>query len=221
MFKNSNKKQLMKILLICGILSPLLYAAADISAGLLWQGYSFRDQAISELGAVGAPSSLIFSAILIVVYICITAFGIGVWKSAEEKKQLRIAGGLLIALGVMALTIGMFVPMQLRGSEQGLSGALHLIEGMLAMILIFTAMGFAATAFGSKFRFYTIFTIIIAIAFGAWAGMDAPLVEQGLSTPWLGVKERIFWYAYQSWYIVLAYILLRQNVQHHNQKHAK
>jgi len=39
-----------KILLASGIAAPLLYAVADLVAGTRWQGYSFRDQTISELG---------------------------------------------------------------------------------------------------------------------------------------------------------------------------
>ena len=32
-----------------GIAPPLLYAAADVLAGMRWEGYRFRDQTISEL----------------------------------------------------------------------------------------------------------------------------------------------------------------------------
>ncbi len=39
-----------RLLLFCGILSALLYAVADALAGLRCEGYSFRDQTISELG---------------------------------------------------------------------------------------------------------------------------------------------------------------------------
>lgn len=203
----TNKK--IHILLICGILSPVLYAFADLTAGMLWQGYSFREQTISELGAIGAPSRVLFSTILVIVYALITAFGIGIWKLAKGIRKLRIIGGLLVALGIMALTVGMFVPMHMRGIEQGLSGSLHLIEGIVAMIMIFTAMGLAATVFDTRFRIYTILTIVVAFLFGAWSGMDAPLIGQGLATPWVGVKERIFWYVYQFWYIVFAIKVLR------------
>lgn len=198
------------ILLLCGILSPLLYAVADLLAGMLWEGYSFRDQTISELGAIGAPSRLLFSAILIAVYLLLTAFGIGVWRSAAGRRAIRLAGGLLVALGVMALTVGQFVPIQLRGTEQGLTGLLHLVEGAAAVLMLVVAMVFAATALGGHFRIYTITAIVLMLAFGAWSGMDAPRVEAGLATPWLGVKERIFWYAYQLWFIVLAITLLRE-----------
>jgi len=200
-----------KLLLICGILSPLLYAVADWSAGMRWEGYSFRDQTISELGAIGAPTKQFFSLQLIVVYLLLTVFGIGIWRSAVDRRAVRVVGGLICALGVMALTVGMFVPMQLRGTEQGLTGALHLIEGGVAVVMILLAIGFAASAFGTLFRVYSIITIFMVLAFGAWSGTYAPQLEQNLPTPWLGVIERIFWYAYQLWFSVLALMLLRQD----------
>ncbi len=201
---------LRQILLLCGILSPLLYAVADMLAGMQMEGYSFRDQTISELGAIGAPSRPLFSTMLVFVYLLLCAFGVGVWRSALGRRAVRVTGGLLVALGVLALTLGQIVPMQPRGTEQGLRGLLHLVEGMVAMLLLMVAMGFAAAAFGRRFRRYTIVALMVMLAFGAWSGMDAPTIEAGLSTPWLGVKERIFWYAYQLWFMVLAITLLRE-----------
>lgn len=199
-----------KILLLCGILSPLLYAVADALAGNRWESYSFRDQTISELGAIGAPTRPLFAALLIPTYLLLAAFGIGVRRSAAAARRLRVAGSLLVALGVMALTVGQFVPMRLRGTEQGLIGALHLAEGAVAVLMIVAAIGFAATVLGTRFRLYSLATIVVMLAFGAWSGMDAPRVAAGLPTPWLGVKERIFWYAYQAWFMVLALALLRR-----------
>ncbi len=56
-----------KLLLLCGLFSPLLYAVADALAGMYWDDYSFRDQTISELGAIGAPSRPLFAMMLIPV----------------------------------------------------------------------------------------------------------------------------------------------------------
>ena len=201
---------LKRIMLLCGVFSPLLYAAADALAGLYWGAYSFRDQTISELGAIGAPSRPLFTALLIPTYLLLVVFGVGVWRSADGNRRLRIAAGLLIAFGVIAVTIGPFVSMQMRATEQGLAGALHLIEGGVEMLILFAAMGYAAASLGRGFRRYTIITIVLVLLFGAWSGMDAPDVEAGLATPWLGVKERIFWYTYQLWFAVLALRLLRQ-----------
>jgi hypothetical membrane protein len=201
---------LRKILLICGVISPVLYAVSDALAGMKWEAYSFRDQTISELGAIDAPSRPLFAGLLIIVYALMVAFGAGIRKSAGENRRLRIVGGLLMVLGVMALTFGQVASMRLRGTAQGLAGALHLIEGAMAMLIIFTAMGIAAGAFGKRFRLYTIGSIVLAIGFGAWSVSEFAKIEQGLATPWIGVKERIFWYGYQSWFIVLALTLLRK-----------
>jgi len=91
---------------------------------------------------------------------------VGIWKAAEGNRRLQLAGGLLVGLGVMSLTVGQLSAMHLRGTEQGLAGTMHLVEGMVAMLMIFTAMGVAATTFGTRFRLYTIATIVLALGFG-------------------------------------------------------
>ncbi len=80
----------------------------------------------------------------------------------------------------------------------------------MAMLMIFLAMGIAASTFGRRFRLYTIATIVLAFGFGGWAMPQTTLIEQGLATPWVGGKESIFWGEYQSWFIVLALTLLRK-----------
>lgn len=201
------------ILLFCGVVSPLLYAGADVLAGLQWEGYSFRDQTISELGATGAASQALFSTLLIPTYLLFVAFGVGVWQAGQGQRNVRTAGGLLIAFGVIAVTTGPFVAMRPRGTEQGLSGTLHLVEGGVETIILLTAMAFAAAALGRSFRLYTIVTVVVMLGFGGWSAMDIPRVEAGLATPWVGVKERVYWYAYQLWFIGLALTLLRQRLE--------
>ena len=197
-------------LLSCGVLSPALYAAADAIAGMSWPAYVFRDQTISELGAIGAPTRALFSVMLVPVYLCLLGFGLGVWRAGAGRAGLSVAGILIVAEALLALAAGQFVPMMPRGVEQGARGALHLIEGAVAMALVFSAMICAAIALGTRFRAYTGVTLGVALAFGAWSGLDAPAVAAGLATPWLGVKERVFWYGYQAWFAVLAVALMRQ-----------
>jgi hypothetical protein len=120
---------------------------------------------------------------------------------------------LLIAFGIIALTAGPFVSMRERGTEQGLAGAFHLVEGAAEMIILLAAMGFAAAAIGRRFALYTIATVAVMLVFGAWSAMDIPSVEAGVATPWLGVKERIYWYAYQLWFIGLAVMLLVERTE--------
>lgn len=201
---------LTRALLVCGVLSSILYAVSDVFTGLQWEGYSFKDQTISELGAIGAPSQALFSAMLFPTYLLLIAFGAGIWRADSDSRKLRIAGGLLVLFGIIAVTIGPFVAMYPRGTEQEIAGALHLIEGAVEMSILLAAMGCAAIALGRPFRLYTIATVAVMLIFGAWSATDIPRIEAGLSTPWVGVKERIYWYAYQIWFISLALVLLRR-----------
>ena len=45
-----------KVLLFCGILAPLLRVAADVLAAVWYPGYSYIDQTMSQLAAIGAPT---------------------------------------------------------------------------------------------------------------------------------------------------------------------
>lgn len=57
---------------------------------------------------------------------------------------------------------------------------------------------------------YTVATVVVVLVFGGWAGMAGARIEAGLPTPWLGVIERVFWYAYELWFAVLALRLLSE-----------
>ena len=118
-----------RVLLASGIAAPVLYAIADLIAGLRWEGYSFLHQTISELGAIEAPSRRVFSLLLLVVYSLMVAFGIGVWQSSRGNRRLHAAGGLIVALGVTALTAGPMTAMHTRGTEQGVAAPCTLSRG--------------------------------------------------------------------------------------------
>lgn len=57
------RKMVRNILLVCGILSSVLYVGADIVAAMSWHSYSYTSQSISELFAIGSPTRWIFALI--------------------------------------------------------------------------------------------------------------------------------------------------------------
>jgi hypothetical protein len=85
------------LLLVCGIISSLLYAATDWMGGLLYAGYDFGAQAVSELMAVGAPSESFVGPLFIAYGVLLLAFGAGVYREgAGRDRGLRVAGVLLM-----------------------------------------------------------------------------------------------------------------------------
>jgi hypothetical membrane protein len=201
-----------KVLLVCGILSSLLYVATTILGAMRWEGYSSTSQAISELSAIGAPSRPLVVSLFTVYSVLVIAFGLGVWGSAGEKRALHITGGLLVGYGVVCL-VAPFFPMHLRGAEATLTDTMHIILTMVTVLFILLTIGFGATAFGKRFRLYSIGTILILLVFGALAGLDGPQLAAQQPAPWLGVTERINIGVFLLWVVVLAIALLRAQVK--------
>jgi hypothetical protein len=86
---------------------------------------------------------------------------------------------------------------------------MHKALAMVTVFFMLIAIGFGATAFGKRFRVYSIATLLILLVFGALAGLDAPRIEANLPTPWVGVTERVNIGVFLLWVGVLATALLR------------
>jgi hypothetical protein len=200
-----------KVLLVCGVLSSLLYVGVDILASMQWEGYSYVSQAFSELTAIEAPTRpLMVFGNAIPYSLLVMAFAVGVWASAGRKRALRIVAGLLVAYAVAGIVGGVIFPMHSRGqTTMTLTDTLHIVATMAGVLSMLLFIGFGAAAFGKWFRLYSIGTILLLILGGTLAGMDGSRLAAGLPTPWMGVTERINIYACMLWVVVLAVALLR------------
>ena len=65
---------LRKALLVCGILSSLLYVAMNVFVAMQWEGYSSVSQTVSELSAIGAPTRSLWVLPGAVYTVLVTAF---------------------------------------------------------------------------------------------------------------------------------------------------
>lgn len=199
-----------KALLVCGILSSLVYIAMNIFVAMQYQGYSSASQTVSELSAIDAPTRLLWVPLGIVYTLLVVAFGFGVWGSAGRNQPLRVLGGLLVVSGIIGLG---WPPMHQRAVLAAgggtLTDSLHLFWAAVTSLFFILEIGFGAVAFGKRFRNYSIATMAILIVFGALVGVEAPNVGKNLPTPWIGVWERINIGVFMVWVIVLAIALLR------------
>lgn len=204
---------LRKILLTCGILSSLVYTAVNIIVPVYWEGYDPASRTVSELSAVGAPTQTLWNWLCVPYTVLVIAFAVGVWQSAKGNRCLRIAGGLLIAYGLLGVT-WYFAPMHQReilaAGGSTFSDTMHIALGAVTEILFLLALGFAGAALGKTFRYYSVFTFIALLFFGVLTFIEAPHIGRNEPTPLVGVWERINIGLFLLWVIVLAVILIRQ-----------
>jgi hypothetical protein len=198
-----------RLLLGCGIAASLLYVAMNVVAVMQFVGYSPVSQTVSELSAIGAPSRPLWVALGFVYNLLVIAFGWGVWRSAGRNRPLRVVAVLLAASA--AIGFG-WPPMHARGEGFSITDTLHIAFSMVWVLLSLLAVGFGAAAFGRRFRLYSIATLGIQLALGVATGMEGPKVAANLSTPWVGLVERFNIGVFLLWVMVLAAVLMRNEV---------
>jgi hypothetical protein len=198
-----------KPLLTCGMLAGVLYVAMTLLVGTLWDGYSTADQTISELSAIGAPTRPLWMVLGMIYSALMMAFGWTVWTSAPNRR-LRIVGALLFTQSVF----GVFWPPMHQRTVLAAGGAtmtdtLHIVWTVVTSVFFMVALAFGAAALGRRFRIYSLVTLAIVFACGAWTGTYAPAIQANLPTPWAGVWERINTNVFMLWVVVVAATLLR------------
>jgi len=202
---------LRRVLLGCGIASSLLYVAMNIAGAVFYPGYDAFSQEVSELSAIGAPTRGWWVPVGVAYEILVIAFGLGVWLSADRNRRLQTVGGLLIIYGLFN---AYWPPMHQREVIAAGGGTftdtLHLVWAGITVFLMFVYIGFGAAALGKRFRWYSIATIVVMLAFGLLTIPAVGGISSGQPTPWAGVVERINIFMDLQWVTILSIAVLRR-----------
>jgi hypothetical protein len=215
--KAQQKEEMQKLLLFSGIVSSLWYVAMNIIVPFRLDGYDWVSQTVSELSAIGVPTRQLWIQMAALYSLLLILFGGGIYMSANGKKSLKLAGIMVIAYGIIGLA---WPPMHQReaiAAGQGTStDTMHIVFTYVTVLIMILVIILGGLSSGRRFRFYSIVTIVAMLAFGILTGLNAPLLEKNLPTPWMGIWERISIGVYMAWIVSLAILLLKHkgnNVQ--------
>lgn len=196
-----------KGLLIACVGSVVVYGLGDLVSGLLYHGYSYKDQWISELTAFGSPVRPLMVTAILLHGLLLLAFGVGIWRAAE-RRTLRWIGVLLVLAGLIGFPTHTVFAMSSRWMTTGFNDTMHALLSLTFSLIVFAAVVLSAVAFKGWFRFFSIATIPVLAGFGAASAFAIQGIAQN-STPWAGAFERINAYAYFAWLILLAVTVTR------------
>jgi hypothetical protein len=189
-----------------------VYAAGDLLSGLRYDGYSFADQAISELSAYGSPvrpSAVTWIALQGLLGL---AFDVGIWRSAGGNGALRWTAGFLLAAGVVTAPLHPFFPMSSRGMEPGFNDTMHQVLTLAFIPLVCGAVVASAVAYPGWFRRYAIGSLTVIAVSGGLTGPLMTALAENRPTPRLGAFERVNAYTMHAWTVVLAVVLMRRTL---------
>lgn len=200
-----------KTLVSAGSFMFALYIVMDVAASLAYDGYSYKDQTISELSAIGAPTRSLWLVMSVFYQLLSFAFAFGVLAIAGNRRRVRIVGWLLLVAAISGL-LWWFAPMHQREVLAADGGTwqdtMHLAVGAVSSILFFATIGVGSFAFGWRFRSYSFVTIGLMVVFGALMNTYVSEVGDNEPTPWLGIWERIAIEGAMLWEAAFAVVLL-------------
>jgi len=206
-----HKPRTTKLLLFAAIPAVVVYGIGDVLSGLLYDGYSFKDQAIIELSAFGSPVRPLMATLILIHGALLLAFGIGILRAAR-RRSVRWIGWLLVAnFFVVGLWTHTIWAMSSRDLETGFNDTMHITLTTVFSLLIVAMMVLAAVAYRGWVRIYSLATLLAVSVFG----MASVLAMRGLEqndTPWGGGFERINAYVYFAWLVVLAITVTRHEL---------
>lgn len=200
-----------KLLLLCGIVASVLYVVINIITPALWPAYQLTSQTVSELSAIGTPTRFVWTTLCVPYTLLMIAFAFGVLLSAANNKQLKIAGNLLLAYGLLGILwpfASMHQRVVLATGGGTISDRLHLAVGGLTELLYILALFFTAYAMKKWFRLYSLITFVILVIFGSLTFWAAPGVASNQPTPLLGIWERINIGIFLLWVVIFSLKLI-------------
>ena len=193
-----------KGLILAAVPAVVVYVITDVVSALLYNGYSFLDQAISELSAFGSPVRPLMVTAILTQAVLLLAFAIGLLRVMRRGSALWWIGAIGVAgFLVVGIPNHTFWAMSSRGTVTGFNDTMHITLSIVFTVIVIATMILSAVAYRGWFRLYAVATLVVVIAFGAAAGFAIRGIEQN-ETAWAGGLERINAYAYFAWLIVLA-----------------
>ena len=163
---------------------------------------------MSELFAIGAPTSALVVALFSASSTLLLLFAAGIWMSANGRRWVWVMAVMMGLNSLDALVLWNFFPMHMRGTQPTFTDMMH---GLLAIDpFLLAAVVLGAVAFRGWFRAYALATIVLTSVLAVVGFSYVPAVIANQSTPWMGAIERAAQYATNLWYAVLAGVLLRE-----------
>jgi len=178
----------------------------------MYDGYNALSLTVSELSAIKAPTRILWTLLALPYSLLFMLFGWGILYTSIDNRSLRITGVLIIFFSIF----NFYWPPMHRREVIALGGGtltdtLHIAWAMTTLLLMVLIMGFGAAPLEKRFRFYTMLSWVVFIAFGILSWLQSPGIEKNQPTPLIGVWERINIAAFMLWVMVLAMILLGRN----------
>ena len=177
-----------KLPALCGIATPIVFAAVLLVSGQLYPGYDHVNQYMSVLGARESPVSGLMNILGFSMLGLLTIpFAYGLYSSLAKTQGAKVAFILLCAAGVSMVLVGLFPcdPLCTLSTPIGYLHTLVTISAVFSITLATLVAGFAFWENGWKAAAVFSFAICAALV------LAGPAYLLGLSEAYKGLAQRL------------------------------
>ena len=178
MFVNrDNNDNLLRILALCGILGPLIFAALVAVGGFSFEGYSHASQTISELAGTDAESPLLQTINFFIIGITLMALAVGLHRGIGGGRGSVVGPVLIFGFGASAgIGNGVF-PCDSGCDGDTVNGFMHNLTGLvgfaagIASIFVISRRFKGDPEWAPLHRIAGVFGVAALVALVTWIGI--------------------------------------------------
>lgn len=200
---------IIQILALCGMISPIVYTAMWVIIGSLQSDYSHIKTDISSLYAVGAPNKRLSQSLIILSSVLLFLFYIGLYGGLNDEGGSIIGPILFLISSVFGLLVALFFPLDAGGEIKTIRGKMHLVLVVASGLLTIAGMvalwfRLQSVAEWSAFASYSLISAIVSLILVIITGIFT-------TSDYMGLLERIMVSPYQIYYFVLSLMVFLIN----------
>ena len=179
-------------LLCLGVVVPLVFVGTLVVCGLRLGHYNHLSRMVSELGALGTPTQLMFSVGLVSCSLLSLGFVLGLFRACRALHISLLPAVLILAFSISIAGAGLF-PLPLR---------MHMIAGMPSVLLVFSPLAALALwrsmpAVKGVRPLAGLSLLVMSLGFLAFL--------PGVWSEYPGLKQRFFHAGWAIWFSYLGY----------------
>ena len=207
--KNVIAMNILQILAICGMGSPILYTLMWILGGFLRSDYSHIRDDVSSLIAVEAPRKRFFDSFIITSSALLFVFYLGLHWGINNAEGSFLGPFLFVVSGFLGVLVALFFPLDAGGEIITLRGKMHLI--LVVISGLFTIGGMVALSFRlisverwSAFANYSLISAIVSLILIIISGIF-------IKSRFRGLLERLGVTPFHLYYFILGLMIFQTN----------
>ena len=200
---------ILQLVAIFGMLSPVVYTTMWILGGFLQSDYNHIRDDISSLFAVGAPNKRLMQSFIITSSVLLFVFYLGLHAGINDGGG-SMAGPLLFVISsVLGMLVAFFFPLDAGGEIITIRGKMHLILVIGSGIVTIAGMvalwiRLQLVEVWSIFAIYSLISAIVSFILVIISGVF-------IKSKYRGLLERFGVTPYQLYYFVLSLMVFLNN----------